>query len=174
MKILYIWDKDLPAWRARMMDATEKLYPDAEYYCITKENAFRGYAVLEWEEIGWAVMRFKGLKEWPYRWNHPLVFSDWVRFWFLGHSWDTLYLDTDAQMLQRVEFGEKVRYSPGDTHLMYAPPNGESRHLLEVLRAIPTPAFHHTIVSQFGPAWSSPVPKDWFHHGRAPEAPLSK
>lgn len=166
MKILYIWDKDLPPWRARMMDATEALYPDAEYYCITRENSFRGYAVLEWEEIGEALMRFRGLKEWPYRWHHPLVFSDWARLWFLGHSWDTLYLDTDAQMLQRVEFGEKVRFSPGDTHVLYSPPNGEGRHLLPLLKSIETHAFYHTIVNQFSPEWSEPLSTETYFHGR--------
>lgn len=166
MRILYVWDKDLPAWRSAYLDATEALYPDAEYLCITKESYFRGYTVIPWDEIGEALMRTFHFKEWPYRWNHPLVFSDWARFWFLGNCWDTLYLDTDAKMLERIELGERVRYSPGDTHVLYSPPSGESRHFLTLLHAQATPVFHHTIVNRFTSDWSEPLPRTCYFHGR--------
>jgi len=165
MRILYIWDQNLPRARAECLDATELIYPDAEYICITKEPTFRGYTVIPWEEVGEALLRFKGWKTLPYHWNHPLIFSDWARFWFLGNCWDTLYLDTDARMLERIEFGEKVRYSPNDTHVMYSPQNGAGGHLLPILREHSTPVFHHTIVYRFDSAWSEPLSRDSYHHG---------
>lgn len=171
MKILYIWhgERHLPESRAQAIAATMNLYPDAEYFCITTLGHFfsDAFKVISWDYVMDCMLRSFDFQERPYRWNEYMCFSDWARFWYLGNHGDTLYLDTDAQMLKRYEFGgDKVIYPEREICLLYSPASEARIKLLDLLEQ--RAGQHVNLLIDFAgklnPAWSTTISREFFHH----------
>jgi hypothetical protein len=172
MRILYIWDgrHDLPAWRKAYIDSTMNLYPDAEYFCISTFPTFHSdrFTVLNGSEMMDEMKNHFGFKSTPYRWQDPICFSDWARFWFLGMHGDTLYLDTDAEMLRVFNFEaeNKMIYSPGNICLLYTPKGFLREHFLalEESQAKKSIGLLMGLHLKFNPSWATPIPPEYFRH----------
>lgn len=146
------------------------LYPEADYFCITRLKHFISdqFQVILWEDVLFQMLNHFGFREVPYQWMDPVTFSDWARFWWLGEHEETLYLDTDCKMLQRYSFEKEpqVIYSPGNICLLYSPQGFKREHFLALMEER---AKHHVgllldFAGKFGPAWSKPIPKEYFQH----------
>lgn len=128
MKLLYIWDgqKPLPEDRRAAVRATLDLYPDADCFCITRALSFHSerFNVIPWDSLMSEMREYFGFREIPYNWLNPITFSDWARFWVLGHSENTLYLDTDAKMEKAFPFGPRMAHSPGNICVMWSGSDG--------------------------------------------------
>jgi hypothetical protein len=175
VQILYIWDgrHELPNWRKACIDSTMSLYPDAEYFCISRFPTFHSdrFTMINWFEMMEQMRSHFGLKATPYRWQDPVCFSDWARFWFLGMNGDTLYLDTDAEMVKLFDFEAecKVVYSPGNICLLYTPKVFQREHFLvlqeaQAKKSIGLLMGFHT---RFSPSWATAIPQEYFRHRRA-------
>lgn len=149
--------------------ATRKLYPDAEFCCITKLKEFMGMKIIPWEEIEDLMLRFFQWNEIPYHLNHWMCFSDWARFFFLGSYPDTLYLDTDCWILKRFDFENetKVRYSYGNICLLYAPGNGSASRFIALLKE--QAKRNVGLLVDFAnrlPEFAEPIPQEFYSHKR--------
>ena len=171
MDIVYCWEglRDLPEDRAEAIASTMNLYPDANFLCITKLHHFFSdrFQVISWDSVMQEMKAHFKFKEIPYGWNGYMCFSDWARFWYLGNHGDTLYLDTDAKMLKRFEFGDKVVCPKREICLLYCP-EGMGGNLISLLDA--RARQHVTLLLDFAekmdPAWSEPISREYFHHYR--------
>lgn len=174
MKILYIWEdsKLLPADRAADISATMKIYPDAEYLCITKSPEFfsSAFTVISWKKVMDEMIEYFKIRSVPYNWTKYMIFSDWARFWFLSHNGDTLYLDTDARMLKKIDFtDEKMILLPSnEICVLYSPDSENKNHFLRLLKerlmgGHGLGILYH-LSSSFDPAWSKRIPREYFQH----------
>jgi hypothetical protein len=165
VKILYVWDghRDLPPERLESIEATRALYPDADFFCITKLKAFMSFTVVPWFDLMEEMIRFLGFSSMPWRWNEWMCFSDWARFYWLGMNPNTLYLDTDARMLKRYEFGDVPVYSPRNICLLY--PGNCGARFLDLLKTRPRV---NLLLNLFIPlsAWAQPMPEGHFRHAK--------
>ncbi len=171
MKILFIWEgvRDLPENRAEAIASTMNLFPEAEFLCITKFHSFFSdrFQVISWDDLMEEMRLYFGFKSIPYCWLSYMAFSDWARFYYLGHHGGTLYLDTDTRMLQRFEFGEKVVYPEREICLLYAPGNPENRqNLLRLLknRAKKRVNLLLDLHSQMKSGWAEMIPSAFYRH----------
>ncbi len=172
MKILFIWEgtKDLPKSRAEAIAETMNLYPEAEYYCITKMHHFFSdkFKVIPWMVVMEEMMLFFGFQTIPYEWNRYMCFSDWARFWYLGNNADTLYLDTDCRMLKRYDFANEWRilYPEGNICILYSPDNAKGERLLALLdeQARKHVGLLLGFYQKMNPEWSATIPNEYFRH----------
>lgn len=170
MNLLYIWDgrNALPESRRKAIEATLGLYPEARCFCITRLKSFvsNRFEILDWDSLLLRMADHFGFKETPYRWQDPMTFSDWARFYHLAYNPDTLYLDTDCQMLLRYAFDieNKVIHSPNNICLVYSPNNSKAMNILELLRDRKHVGTLMDLLPHFGPTWSKPIPPEYFRH----------
>lgn len=170
MEVLYIWDgkNPLPERREMAIRATQGIYPEASYACITRLPEFLGMRVIPWDEVAEEMRVFFGFKHLPYTWHDPRTFSDWARFWYLGTHGETLYLDTDARMTARYAFQKefKVVYSPGNICLLYAPKGFKRENFLALQekQAKIHPGQLMGFYRHFNQAWAKPIPEGYFIH----------
>ncbi len=174
MKVLYIWDgrHTLPDNRKAAVKATLDIYPEAECICISQFPEFYSsrFTMLDWFDIKDKMKAFLGLSATPYAWNHYMAFSDWARFWFLGHNPGSLYLDTDAKMLKRYDFDRehKALYSENNICALYSPANAKGENFLDMIqkRAKKNIGLLLDFHAKFG-AWAKPLPAEYFQHKAA-------
>jgi len=140
MKILYIWDglrEPLPKDREECISATRAIYPNAKYACITKLNFFlEGFEVISWDDVLHQMVKDFNLSEVPRSWNRFMEFSDWARFWYLANNPNTMYSDTDCQMLKYFDFEKQIKfiYPKKEIFLLYSPQSGMGKNSMELLK----------------------------------------
>ena len=174
MKLVWIWDGrvSLPESRRKAVESALDLYPEAEAICITRNAHFVSdrVRIIPWDEILCPMLDRFGLRAVPYRWLEPVTYSDWARFWFLAHNPDTLYLDTDATVLKRLNLADKFLYPVGNIYALYAPPRFDGENLLHLMeeRAKHNIGILIDFANKFSPEWASPLPLGFVeHHGRS-------
>lgn len=102
MNILFIWSYGpLDVWRDKCVKRAMKIYPKANFICITADSEFYGMATVPFEH-------------WIEKYNIPMSdmmgLSDYIRFDYLSENPDTLYLDTDTYCTKKMPFLEGIGY----------------------------------------------------------------
>lgn len=123
MKILYIWDgiqQPFPEFRQANIKRCFELYPNAEYFCISKKDFFfsSDFKIIDWDSMVLEIENY-----FPFGKLHGISnSSDWMRFWYLAHNPQTLYMDTDVFLNRFFDFESKTKpmFPTRDIYILYS------------------------------------------------------
>ena len=171
-QILWIWfgENSVPIERQNAIAETMLVYPDAEYVCITKQKSFLDPKIkcIDPQVITDQMVTYFELKETPEVWKEYLIFSDWVRYFYIANNPDTLYLDTDCRALKTFDFSkvEKVLNPKFDIFLLYSPANGIGKEILPILKEQSKKCISLTVflARTIKPLWAGEMPEGYFKH----------
>lgn len=108
MEVLFIWfglREPLYDWRISCIKRAKAVYPDAKFKCITTWKEFYGMEVVPAYPLAEELNRHGFYAD-----MHPDKYrqtSDEMRFWWLTHYPNTLYLDTDTWCESPIERSRK-------------------------------------------------------------------
>ena len=167
MNILYIWDgrKALPEKYLENLEITRKFYPNATIFFVTKNPATApiNVKIIDWDEYILKVIDYFKLDE-IWRLQNIIAASDWLRFYFLLHIPNLLYLDFDCKLLAKIPENDNFQYSKGNYCLMISPDN---KNYIKPLKNIlgkyevfhPTYGIYNKLFGIF-----KEIPRDYFEH----------
>ena len=173
MKILYIWDGEyqkLPDARHENIKTCLKFYPDAQYFCISKKPSFfsRDFKIIDWDQTVSEIETYFDFGKLEGIGNS----SDWMRFWFLAHNPDTLYMDTDITLKKGFDFHEvgRLMFPEKDIYILYSGNEDHGSDIIEAMEAEPiqhkSGSFTHLVYlpKRFEKSQFETIPSDVFLH----------
>lgn len=171
MNILYIWDgrRKLPKEYLENLEIIRKFYPDSTIFYVTKhpENAPENVKIINWDEYLEKTIKYFCLEE-SWRLANVIAASDWLRFYFLLHIPNLIYLDFDVTLLKILPISDKFQYSDNNYCLMISPDNKDYQNpLLNVLKEnikINSSKPTYWIFKKFENNWSEKIDRSIFIH----------
>ena len=176
MNVLYIWEgcRPLPEERKQNIRLALDRYPQAKFFCITREKEFFDprFNIVSWDETLRNIEDFFGVRDDISKFDNYINFSDWARFYFLVNNPDTLYMDTDVTLAKEYDFENEEKFLKPirEICLLYAPKNGAAENMIPILRKKLERRATYRILMNIGRRmngnWYSDISRDYFWHWR--------